>query len=317
MAGFLVTGGAGFIGSHLVEYLQKRGERVRVLDNFSTGKMENIEAVAEHVELITGDVRDRKACEESVKGIDFILHEAAVCSVPRSIEDPVATNETNVDGTLNLLMAAKEAGVKRFICASSSSVYGDSEVLPKVETMSPNPGSPYGVTKHVQENYCGVFHKIYGLETVCLRYFNVYGPKQDPYSPYSAVIPSFISSLLRDDSPTIYGDGEQTRDFTYVSDCVQANWKACHAQGIGGGVFNIATGKRTPISRLYRELLNLLGKEISPIYASARQGDIKHSVADITLAKAEMGYSPSFDIGVGLKECLQWYDKNFLDKRST
>jgi nucleoside-diphosphate-sugar epimerase len=316
MAGFLVTGGAGFIGSHLAEYLQKRGERVRVLDNFSTGKMGNVEAFVDSIELITGDVRDRKTCEEAVKGIDFILHQAAVCSVPRSIEDPVATNETNVDGTLNLLIAAKEARVKRFICASSSSVYGDSEILPKVETMSPNPSSPYGLTKHVQESYCNVFYRIYALETVCLRYFNVYGPKQDPYSPYAAVIPSFIWSLLRGESPTIYGDGEQTRDFTYVSDCVQANWKACHAQGIGGGVFNIATGKRIAINQLYRELVNLLDKEINPIYAHPRQGDIRHSLADITMAKGKMGYSPSFDIGMGLRKCLQWYRKNFLDKRS-
>ncbi len=315
MAGFLVTGGAGFIGSHLVEYLEKRGEKVRVLDNFSTGKMENIEDFAERIDLIKGDVRDRKTCEEAVKGIDFVLHQAAVCSVPKSIEDPVATNETNIDGTLNLLIAAKEARVKKFICASSSSVYGESEVLPKVETMNTAPSSPYGVTKHVQENYCKVFYTVYDLETVCLRYFNVYGPKQDPYSTYSAVIPSFIRSLLRDESPVIYGDGEQTRDFTFVSDCIQANWKACSAQGIGGGVFNIATGKRISINQLYRELLNLLGKEMSPIYASPRRGDILHSLADITMAKAKMGYSPRFDIGTGLKKSLQWY-RNFFHERS-
>ena len=309
MAVFLVTGGAGFIGSHLVEYLLKRKEKVRVLDNLSTGKMENIEAFAERIDFITGDVRDRKACQDAVKGIDFILHQAAVCSVPRSIEDPLATNETNIDGTLNLLIAAKEARVKRFVCASSSSVYGESEILPKVETMNTNPSSPYGVTKHVQEDYCKVFYKVYGLETVCLRYFNVYGPKQDPYSPYSAVIPSFIRSLLLDESPTIYGDGDQTRDFTFVSDCIQANWKACHAQGIGGSVFNIATGKRIAINQLYRELLNFLGKEICPIYTSPRQGDIKHSLADITMAKVKMGYSPRFDIGAGLKISLQWYRK--------
>jgi nucleoside-diphosphate-sugar epimerase len=311
MAVFLVTGGAGFIGSHLVEYLEKRGEKVRVLDNFSTGKMENIKDFAERIDLIKGDVRDRKTCEEAVKGVDFVLHQAAVCSVPKSIEDPVATNETNIDGTLNLLIAAKEARVQRLICASSSSVYGESEVLPKVETMNTAPSSPYGVTKHVQENYCKVFYKVYGLETVCLRYFNVYGPKQDPYSPYSAVIPSFIRSLLRDESPIIYGDGEQTRDFTFISDCIQANWKACYAQGIGGGVFNIATGKRISINQLYREILNLLGKEMSPIYASPRRGDIIHSLADITMAKAKMGYSPRFDIGTGLKKSLQWYRKFF------
>ncbi len=316
MAGFLVTGGAGFIGSHLVEFLQRRGENVRVLDNFSTGKMENIEPFVERIDLITGDVCDRKACEEAVKGFDFVLHQAAVCSVPRSVEDPATTNEANIDGTLNLLIASKNAKVKRFVCASSSSVYGESEVLPKVETMNPSPGSPYAVTKYAQENYCKVFYKIYGLETVCLRYFNVYGSKQDPYSPYSAVIPSFIRCLLRDESPTIYGDGEQTRDFTYVSDCVQANWKACHAKGIGGGVFNIAAGKRISINQLYREMLHELGKEITPTYGSPRQGDIKHSLADITMAKAKMGYSPKFDIGVGLKECLQWYRKEFLEKRS-
>ncbi|MFB0505642.1 MAG: SDR family oxidoreductase [Thermodesulfobacteriota bacterium] len=316
VAGFLVTGGAGFIGSHLVEYLENRGERVRVLDNFSTGKMENIEPLMERIDLITGDVRDRKACEEAVKGIDFILHQAAVCSVPKSVEDPVTTNEVNIDGTLNLLIAAKNAKVKRFVCASSSSVYGDSEKLPKVETMNPSPGSPYAVTKYAQESYCKVFYEIYGLETVSLRYFNVYGSKQDPYSPYSAVIPSFMRCLLLDESPTIYGDGEQTRDFTYVSDCVQANWKACHAQGIGGGVFNVATGKRISINQLYRELLDALGKEITPIYANPRQGDIKHSLADITMAIAKMGYSPGFDIGVGLRESLQWYRENFLGKGS-
>ncbi len=315
MPGFLVTGGAGFIGSHLAEYLQKRGERVRVLDNFSAGKMENIEPFLEQVDLIRGDVRDRKACEEAVKGMDFILHQAAVCSVPRSIENPLATNETNVDGTLNLLIAANEAGVKRFICASSSSVYGESDVLPKVETMNTNPSSPYGVTKHVQENYCRVFSRIYGLETVCLRYFNVYGPRQDPYSPYAAVIPSFIKSLLRGESPTIYGDGEQTRDFTFVSDCIQANWKACHAQGIAGGVFNIATGKRIAINQLYRELVKLLGKETSPIYTSPRPGDIRHSLADITMAKAKMGYSPRFTIEAGLKKSLPWYRTYFSGKK--
>jgi nucleoside-diphosphate-sugar epimerase len=314
MAGFLVTGGAGFIGSHLVEYLEKRGEKVRALDNFSTGKMENIEDFAEHIDLIKGDVRDRKTCEEAVKGVDFVFHQAAVCSVPRSIEDPLATNETNIDGTLNLLIAAKEARVKRFICASSSSVYGETEVLPKVETMNTAPSSPYGVTKDVQESYCKVFYKVYGLETVCLRYFNVYGPKQDPDSPYSAVIPSFIRRFLRDESPIIYGDGEQTRDFTFVNDCIQANWKACCTQGIGGGVFNIATGKRISINQLFRELLNLLGKEMSPVYASPRQGDIIHSLADITMAKAKMGYSPRFDIGTGLKKSLQWYRKFFQER---
>ena len=316
MAGFLVTGGAGFIGSHLVEYLQNRGEKVRVLDNFSTGKMENLEPVLERIDLIKGDVRDRKVCEEAVRGIDFILHQAAVCSVPRSIEDPVATNETNVNGTLNLLIAAKNAKVKRFVCASSSSVYGDSETLPKVETMNPSPGSPYAVTKYAQENYCKVFYEIYGLETVCLRYFNVYGSKQDPHSPYSAVIPSFIRSLLLDESPIIYGDGEQTRDFTYVSDCVQANLKACHTQGIGGGVFNIAAGKRISINQLYRELVNLLGKEIEPIYAGPRQGDIRHSLADITMAEAKMRYSPQHDIRAGLEKSVQWYREHFSNKRS-
>jgi nucleoside-diphosphate-sugar epimerase len=314
MEKFLVTGGAGFIGSHLAEYLVERGKRVRVLDNFSTGKRENIAPFVERIELITGDVGDPEACRQAVRGIDFVLHQAAVCSVPKSIEDPVATNETNIGGTLNLLIAAKDAKVERFICASSSSVYGDSEVLPKVETMNPSPSSPYGVTKYVQEEYCKVFHGIYGLETVCLRYFNVYGPRQDPYSPYSAVIPSFIRSLLRDESPTIYGDGEQTRDFTFVSDCIQANWKACHAPGIGGKVFNIATGKRIALNRLYRELLNLLGKEVSPIYAPPRQGDIRHSLADITMAKARIRYSPSFDIGAGLKHCLQWYRENIGQK---
>jgi nucleoside-diphosphate-sugar epimerase len=316
MARFLVTGGAGFIGSHLVEYLHERGEEVRVLDNFSAGKMENIEPFLEDIDLISGDVRNREVCEEAVQGVDFVLHQAAVCSVPKSVEDPIATNETNVNGTLNILIAAKEAGIKRVICASSSSVYGESEVLPKVETMNANPTSPYGVTKYIQENYCRVFCGIYGLETVCLRYFNIYGSRQDPYSPYAAVIPSFIRRLLRGESPTIYGDGEQTRDFTYVSDCVQANWKACHAEGIEGRVFNIATGTRISINQLYRTLLHLLNKEREPIYEDPRQGDIKHSLADITLAKVKMDYSPQFDIERGLKRCLPWYEKAFLDERS-
>ena len=289
---YLVTGGAGFIGSHLVEELLTKGDSVRVLDDFSTGKRENLESWLDEIDLIEGSVEDRETCERAVQGVEFVLHQAALCSVPRSVKDPVETNRTNVTGTLNLLWACKKNDLGRFVCAGSSSVYGESEVLPKEETMTPNPCSPYAVSKLVKEHYCRVFFRLYGLETVVLRYFNVYGSRQDPDSPYAAVIPSFAQALVRGRRATIYGDGEQTRDFTYVKDCVQANLLACQRREAAGEVFNIASGTRTVLNDLHGRIAELLGKGVPPNHEAERPGDVRHSLADITKAKKLLGYNP-------------------------
>lgn len=307
MATYLVTGGAGFIGSHLVEELVGRGESVRVLDDFSTGKRENLEPWLGKVDLMEGSVEDVEICERAVYGVDFVLHQAALCSVPRSVEDPVATNKANVTGGLNMLWVSKRAGVKRFVCASSSSVYGDSEVLPKTETMPLNPCSPYAVSKMVKEYYCKVFFRLYGLGTVVLRYFNVYGSRQDPDSAYAAVIPSFARALVRGGKATIYGDGEQSRDFTYVKDCVRANLLACEARGAAGEVFNVASGRRTSINALYGSIAELLGSQERPTYVNPRPGDVRHSLADITKAQGILGYEPIYTIEKGLRETIDWY----------
>jgi len=250
LATYLVTGGAGFIGSNLVEELIKRGEKVRIIDNFSTGRHENIEEFMPRIELVQGDIRDLDTVREAVEGVDFVLHEAALASVTRSIEHPLATTETNINGTLNVLIAARDAKVKRLIYASSSSVYGDNPNLPKKESMIPHPLSPYAVSKLSGEYYCQVFYRIYGLETEILRYFNVFGPKQDPVSQYAAAIPKFIKAMLNGRSPSIYGDGEQSRDFTFVENVVEASILACREEKIAGEIFNIAGGKRTTINRL-------------------------------------------------------------------
>lgn len=310
MALYLVTGGAGFIGSHLVEELVARGETVRVLDNFSTGKRENLEQWLDRVELIEGSVEDLETCKEAVEGAESVLHQAALCSVPRSVDNPLATNASNVTGTLNMLWACKGAGVRRFVCAGSSSVYGDSEVLPKVETMPPNPCSPYAVSKLIKEHYCRVFYRLYGLETVALRYFNVYGSRQDPDSAYAAVIPSFVQALIRGRRAKIYGDGEQSRDFTYVRDCVQANLMACQAVRAAGEVFNIASGKRIVINDLYDRIAGLLGKRDRPKYEAPRQGDVRHSLADISKAKRMLGYEPRYTLDQGLGEAIEWYERH-------
>jgi nucleoside-diphosphate-sugar epimerase len=310
MAMYLVTGGAGFIGSHLVEELVERGETVRVLDNFSTGKWENIEPWLHKVEMVQGSVEDPEICKKAVEGVEFVLHQAALCSVPRSVENPVATNATNVTGTVNMLWASKEGGSRRFVCAGSSSVYGDSEVLPKVETMPPNPCSPYAISKLVKEYYCTVFHRLYGIETVVLRYFNVYGSRQDPDSPYAAVIPSFAQALIRGDRARIYGDGKQSRDFTYVRDCVQANLLACQATGVGGEILNIASGRQTVISDLYDRIASLLGKDNRPTYEAPRPGDIRHSLADISKARKRLGFEPRYTMDRGLSEAIQWYQRH-------
>lgn len=310
MALYLVTGGAGFIGSHLVEELVARGAAVRVLDNFSTGKRENLEEWLDEIELVEGSVENEQICKRAVQGVEYVLHQAALCSVPRSVENPVATNATNVNGTLNLLWACKEIGLRRFVCAGSSSAYGDSEVLPKVETMTPKPCSPYAVSKLVQELYCMVFHRLYGLKTVVLRYFNVYGSRQDADSPYAAVVPSFVQALIRGGRARIYGDGEQSRDFTYVKDCVQANLLACQAAGAVGQVLNIASGRRTVINSLHKVIAGLLDREDRPKHEAPRAGDVRHSLADISKAKELLGYEPRYTIDQGLSEAIEWYERH-------
>lgn len=310
MATFLITGGAGFIGSNIAEKLIERGERVRIIDNFSTGKYENIEGFKDKIELIEGDLKDINDVKTAVKGIDYVLHQAALPSVPRSVADPISSNANNIDGTLNLLVAAKEAGVKRVVIAASSSVYGDTEVLPKDEDMMPNPLSPYAVTKYVEELYGKVFYKVYGLETVSLRYFNVFGPKQDPNSQYAAVIPKFITKMLKGESPVIFGDGEQTRDFTYVDNVVKANILAALSKNVGHGeVINIACGERISLNQLVDKINKILGTDIKPLYDKPRLGDIRHSLASIEKAKKLLGYKVSVKFEEGLKKTINWYKK--------
>ncbi|MBN2105770.1 SDR family oxidoreductase [bacterium] len=303
MSLYLVTGGAGFIGSNIVEELVNRGEKVRVLDNFSTGKRENIQPFLDKIELIEGDIRSYHIVHEAMKGVDYVLHQAALPSVPRSVQDPVTTNEVNVTGTLHVLDAAKEANVKRLVFASSSSIYGNSEVLPKTEDMAPNPLSPYAVAKLAGEKYCQVFYRVYGLPAVALRYFNVFGPRQDPASQYSAVIPKFVSLMKAGKTPTIYGDGQQSRDFTYIQNVVSANLLACQADAVNcsGEVFNIACNQRITLNELVSTINKLTGKMIEPKYDEARVGDVKHSQAGIEKAKKDLKYQvvKGFEEGLG------------------
>lgn len=301
---YLVTGGAGFIGSNIVEELLKRGYDVRVLDNFSTGKRENLKDFQKNIELIEGDIRSFHIVQQAVKGIDVILHQAALPSVPRSIKDPITSNEVNVVGTLNILDAAKENNVKRIVYASSSSVYGDNPELPKHEGMMPNPLSPYAVSKLAGEKYCQVYSRLYGIETVILRYFNVFGPRQDPNSEYSAVIPKFIKLISNNQRPTIYGDGTQSRDFTYVANVVEANILAATKNVESGLAMNCACHGQVTLNSLIRELGELLNKETKPIYAEPRSGDIKHSFANIDLIKEKLNWAPSISFGDGLKRLV-------------
>lgn len=311
VAKFLVTGGAGFIGSNLVGALLEENHEVRVLDNFSTGKRENLSEFLKDVELIEGDIRDIETCYKATKQVDYVLHQAALGSVPRSVKDPLTTHESNVNGTLNMLIAARDNDVNRVVLAASSSAYGDTKVLPKVETMKPSPLSPYAVSKLVLEYYAEVFYKVYGLETVSLRYFNVFGPKQDPESQYAAVIPKFVKVLLNHERPTIYGDGEQTRDFTYIDNVVDANLKACFSTSEAcGKVFNIACNERITLNQLYGILCRLLEVDIEPIYDAPRPGDVKHSLADIQQAINYLGYKPQVFVEEGLQRSIQWYREN-------
>ncbi len=307
MATYLVTGGAGFIGSNIVDELLQRGQKVRVLDNFATGKEENLAGVAERIDLIRGDVRDVGAVNRAVAGCDFVLHQAALASVPRSIADPVSNNEVNVQGTLNILMAAQKHRVKRVVYASSSSVYGDSEELPKVETMTPNPKSPYAVAKLAAEYYCRVFAGLHGMTTVSLRYFNVFGPRQDPNSQYSAVIPLFVKALIEKRAPTINGDGEQSRDFTFIANVVAANLLACEANISGGRVYNIACGGRFTLNELYSALARQLGSKIEPVYGPPRPGDVRHSMAGIERIERDLGYQVSVSFEEGIERTVRWY----------
>jgi UDP-N-acetylglucosamine 4-epimerase len=308
---FLVTGGAGFIGSNIVEYLIKYGAgKVRVLDNFSTGSMANLQHLLElsNFELMEGDIRDAEMCREAVKDIDYVSHQAALGSVPRSINDPITSNDVNVGGFVNMLVAARDAGVQRMVYAASSSTYGDHPDLPKVEDKIGKPLSPYAVTKLVNELYADVFSRVYGFHTIGLRYFNVFGPKQNPKGPYAAVIPLFIESVLKGERPYINGDGETSRDFTFVENAVQANIRAMMAEHIQQHeVVNIAYGERTTLNQLWKYITEWAGIDNTPIYREERKGDVKHSLADISKAKQLIGYEPHISIHQGLKAAMKWY----------
>jgi len=305
---FLVTGGAGFIGSNIVSKLLELGHKVKVIDNFSTGKRDNLAEFAGDIELIEGDIRSYHIVMAAVKGVEVILHQAALPSVPRSINDPVTSNEVNITGTLNILDAAKSEGVRRVVYASSSSVYGDNPELPKHEGMVPNPLSPYAVSKLAGEKYCSVFSRIYGLETVALRYFNVFGTKQDPTSQYSAVIPKFITALKKGAQPFIFGDGMQSRDFTYIDNVVDANLKAATVNCESGLAMNCACHDRIYLNTVVEYINEFLGTDVKPIYGDPRPGDIKHSFANISLIQEKLGYKPIVGFKEGLKKTIEYYD---------
>jgi UDP-glucose 4-epimerase len=300
---YLVTGGAGFIGSHIAEALLGRGHRVRVLDNFSTGRTGNLSfgKAAGALTVIEGDVRDARAVTEAVRGVDAVFHEAALPSVQRSVDDPATSHAVNVEGTVTVLEAARTLGVPRFVYAGSSSAYGESPTLPKKEEMAPAPLSPYAVSKLVGEYYCQVYARLYGMHTVSLRYFNVFGPRQDPASPYAAVIPLFIEAILDARAPTIYGDGGQTRDFTYIENVVTANLRALDAPALGGEVLNVATGERVSLMDVLSMLGKILGRAVVPELAPPRAGDVRHSLADITRAREVLGYAPTVSLEEGLR----------------
>jgi nucleoside-diphosphate-sugar epimerase len=304
---YLVTGGAGFIGSHIAEALVKRGDRVRVLDNLITGRRENLSSVADRIEFIEGDIRDYTATLRAAEGAGVIFHQAAVPSVPRSVAEPALNHDINVNGTFNVLMAAREAQARRVVYAASSSAYGDTETLPKQEEMSPSPLSPYAAAKLFGEYYCRVFTRVYNLETVSIRYFNVFGPRQDPSSPYSGVISKFITTLLDGKSPVIYGDGEQSRDFTYVSNVVDANLRAAESVEAAGQVINLGIGERVTLNQLLAELQKIIGSNLPARYEEARAGDVRHSLAAISRARDLIGYRPLVGLAEGLRRTVEWY----------
>ena len=312
MEKFLVTGGAGFIGSNICRKLVSQGCFVRVIDNLLTGKKSNLADIIDGIEFIQADMGDEKIARRAAKNIDIVLHEGALPSVPRSVDDPAATHKHCVDATFTLLMAARDAGVKRFVYASSSAAYGDTPTLPKVESMLPEPLSPYAVAKLVGEYYCSVFYKVFGLQTISLRYFNVFGPYQDPTSQYAAAIPAFVTAILKNQPPTIFGDGEQSRDFTYVDNIVEANLLAARAKHAAGQVLNIACGQVVTVNEIIGMINELTGRNVKPVYADPRPGDVKHSLADITLAKKLIGFKPIVPFKQGLELALTWYRDNLL-----
>jgi UDP-glucose 4-epimerase len=311
MSYVLVTGGAGFIGSHLTEALLRKGHRVRVLDDFSTGKRENLnfDRTDLSLEIIEADIRDLSVCQEATQDVEYVFHQAALPSVQRSVEDPLGSNSVNVGGTLNILLSSRENRVKRVMYASSSSIYGDTPTLPKKEEMPPTPLSPYALQKYVGEQYCRLFSELYGLETVSLRYFNIFGPRQDPNSIYSAVIPRFIDALLRGRAPIIFGDGEQSRDFTYIENVVQANLLAMAAEHLRGEAINIACGERISLNQLVSVLKEITGSKLSPVYEEPRPGDVRHSLADIRKGKKFLNYEPKVGFKEGLEKTVEFFRK--------
>ncbi|MFC1762609.1 SDR family oxidoreductase [Planctomycetota bacterium] len=312
MQRFLVTGGAGFIGSNVCRRLVGEGCSVRVLDNLLTGKKSNLAGILEKVDFVEGDMGDPEVARLAMRDIDVVLHFGALPSVPLSVDNPVPTHQHCVNATFNLLVAARDTGVKRFVYSASSSAYGDSPTMPKVETMPTRPLSPYAVGKLVGEYYCSVFYKIYGLETIALRYFNVFGPYQDPNSQYAAAIPAFVMSIMRDQSPTVYGDGEQSRDFTYIDNVVDANLKAARAEKTMGDVVNIACGQAVTINEIIGMINRIVGKEVAPAYEPERAGDVKHSLADISAARRLIGFEPMVSFEDGLQKAITWYRENLL-----
>jgi len=301
----LVTGGAGFIGSHLTDALLARGWSVRVLDDFSSGRRENLAPAAGRIELVEGDFSDPEVAARAVAGAEVVFHQGAVPSVPRSVAEPVRTNRVNVDGTLLVLEAARQAGVRRVVYAASSSAYGDTEVLPKVETMPASPRSPYALQKYAGEVYCQLYHELYGLETVALRYFNIFGPRQDPKSVYAAVVPLFITACLRGEGPTIHGDGEQSRDFTFVEDAVRANLAAADAPRAPGQVVNVAGGKRVTLNQLLATIQGIVGSRVAATHGPARVGDVRHSLADLGRARELLGWEPAVSLEQGLRRTVE------------
>jgi nucleoside-diphosphate-sugar epimerase len=306
-----VTGGAGFIGSHIAAALAGAGARVRVLDDLSTGYAENVEAIGHGVDFVRGSVADAAVLRRALEGVEVVFHEAAIPSVPRSVDNPRETHDACVEGTFALLLAARDARVRRVVYAASSSAYGDQPALPKVETQAPDPLSPYAVAKLVGEYYCQVFTRVYGLETVCLRYFNVFGPRQDPSSEYSGVVSRFISALLSDERPVIYGDGEQSRDFTYIADVVEANARAAETTAGVGRVINFARGERTTLNQLLETVKKITGRaDVQAEYREPRKGDVRHSLADITRARELLGYAPQVSLEEGLRHTIDWWKRS-------
>jgi UDP-glucose 4-epimerase len=309
---FLVTGGAGFIGSNICRKLVSDGCFVRVIDNLITGKKSNLDGIIDKIEFIEADMGQEDVATNAMKDIDVVLHQGAVPSVPRSVDDPATTHKHCVNATFTLLLCARDAGIKRFVFAASSAAYGDNPNLPKVESMLAMPLSPYAVAKLAGEYYCSVFYRVYGLQTISLRYFNVFGPYQDPTNQYAAAIPAFVTEILKDQPPTIYGDGEQSRDFTYIDNVVEANLAAARTKQTMGQVVNIACGERVTVNEIIKLINEIVGKNVQPNYTDSRPGDVKHSLADITLAKEAIDFEPAVDFRTGLEKAILWYRENLL-----